>query len=191
VTAAVFRIDTKDEIVTNGSTGGRTDYRNASRTRRDGLELLAESSLGADFDAIASATWLDARFRDGFASGTPAVAVPAGARLPGVPPVVLYAEFAWRPVATGFHAAIEARHSGKLYVNDANTDAASASTVVNLRSGFEHRLGGWRFSEFVRVDNVTDRRYVGSVIVAESRGRYFEPATGRNALVGITASHSF
>lgn len=39
---------------------------------------------------------------------------------------------------------------------------------------------------FSRVDNVFDRRYVGSVIVNEGNGRYFEPAPGRNWGGGAT-----
>ena len=31
----------------------------------------------------------------------------------------------------------------------------------------------------------------GSVIVSEARGRYFEPAPGRNAMLGITATSTF
>jgi iron complex outermembrane receptor protein len=63
--------------------------------------------------------------------------------------------------------------------------------VPNLRAGLEQRTGGWLFREFVRVDNVTGRAYAGSVIVAESRGRYFEPAPERNVLFGVTASLAF
>jgi iron complex outermembrane receptor protein len=191
VTAAVFRIDTKDEIVTNSSSGGRTDYRNASRTRRDGLELSLETSLGKGFEAVLAGTWLDARFRDAYTAGSPPVTVPAGSRLPGVPPVVLYGELVWRPAGTGFHAAVEVRHAGAIAVNEANTDAAPASTVANLRAGLEQRAAGWFVREFVRVDNVGDRQYAGSVIVAEARGRYFEPAPGRNVMVGVTASLAF
>jgi iron complex outermembrane receptor protein len=191
ITAAVFRIDTKDEIVVNSSVGGRTDYRNASRTRRDGIELGLEASLASGVELVVAGTWLDARFREAFTSGTPAVPVPAGSRLPGVPPVALYGELAWRPAGAGFHLAAEVRHAGRIWVNDANTDFAAASTVLNLRAGLEQRRGGWLFREFVRVDNVTDRTYTGSVIVAESRGRYFEPATERNVLVGVTASLAF
>ena len=76
-------------------------------------------------------------------------------------------------------------------MNEANTDAAPAYTVANVRAGFEQRAGAWRFREFVRVDNVADRRYAGSVIVAEARGRFFEPAPGRNTLVGVEASYTF
>ncbi len=104
---------------------------------------------------------------------------------------MIYGDLAWRHAASGFHAAAEVRHAGRVFVNEANADAAAAATVGNLRAGFEQVLGRWRLREFIRVDNVTDRRYAGSVIVAEARGRYFEPAPGRNVLVGLSASASF
>ena len=117
--------------------------------------------------------------------------VPSGNKLPGVPRSVFYAEGVWRHAPSGFHAAAELRYSAKVYVNEANTDAAPAYTVINLRAGFEQRAGRWSLREYVRVDNVGDRRYAGSVIVAEARARYFEPAPGRNYTAGIEASYSF
>jgi iron complex outermembrane receptor protein len=63
--------------------------------------------------------------------------------------------------------------------------------VANLRAGFEQRGPGWKISEFVRVDNVTDRQYIGSVIVAEANGRFFEPAPGRTWLIGVSAQLTF
>jgi iron complex outermembrane receptor protein len=41
------------------------------------------------------------------------------------------------------------------------------------------------------VDNITDRQYVGSVIVADTNSRFYEPSPGRNWLIGVNASHSF
>jgi iron complex outermembrane receptor protein len=190
-TAALFRIDTRDEIVTDTSAGGRTTFKNASRTRRDGLEMAAEGRLGAGFEGSASYTWLDARFTEGFSSGTPPVPVPAGSRLPGVPGSVLYAEIVWRHAPSGFHAGAELRASGKVWVNEANVDAAAGYAVASLRAGFERRGETWRFAAFARIDNVGDRAYAGSVIVAEARGRYFEPAPGRTWMAGATASASF
>jgi len=191
IDAALFRIETRDEIVTNTASGGRTDFKNASRTTRDGIELSLAGRFPGGFEASVAYTGLNARFTEAFTSGTPPTVVPAGRKLPGVPRSVLYAEGLWRHVATGFHAAVELRYSAKVYVNEANTDAAPAATVGNLRAGFEQRPGAWRLREFVRVDNVTDRRYAGSVIVAEARGRFFESAPGRNFLAGIEASYSF
>jgi iron complex outermembrane receptor protein len=188
--ASGFRIETRDEIVTNSSAGGRTDFKNASRTTRDGFELFAAGTVGA-FEATLAYTWLDARFTEGFSSGSPPVAVAAGAKLPGVPKSVLQADLAWRERRSGFHAAVELRRSDKVYVNEANTDAAPAYTVANLRAGFEQRGRNWTLSEFVRVDNLGDRHYSGSVIVAAAGGRFFEPAPGRNYAAGIAGSWAF
>jgi iron complex outermembrane receptor protein len=45
-------------------------------------------------------------------------------------------------------------------------------------------------SEFLRVDNLFDRNYIGSVIVGDAN-RPFEPAPRRNAIVGINAVAKF
>ena len=196
INAALFHIDTRNEIVTNASSGGRSDFRNASNTQRDGVELSFERVLPFGFEAYAAYTWLNARFTGTYSAGTPPVAVASGNRLPGVARSVLYGELSWRHQPSGFHAAIEYRASTKIYVNEANSDAAAGFGVANMRVGFQQQVtqggyGNWRFSEFVRVDNVTDHRYIGSVIVAEARGRYFEPAAGRNFLVGFNAAYAF
>ena len=41
------------------------------------------------------------------------------------------------------------------------------------------------------IDNVGNKGYIGSVIVAEANNRYYEPAPGRNAMIGITAEFSY
>ena len=84
----------------------------------------------------------------------------------------------------GFNTAVEAQYVGKIYVNDRNTDAAPAYTVVNTRVGLVQALGRATFTEFVRCNNLFDRKYIGSVIVGDTNGRYFEPAPGRNWFVG-------
>jgi iron complex outermembrane receptor protein len=103
-----------------------------------------------------------------------------------------FAELAWRPQAVpGLVGAVEVVHQSGMAVNDANTDRTSGHTAFNLRVGLEQRVGGWRLREFVRVDNVTERRYVGSVIANDGNGRFFEPAPGRNWTLGISAQHAF
>jgi iron complex outermembrane receptor protein len=82
-------------------------------------------------------------------------------------------------------------HNGRIYVDDANSQSAASYTIANLRAGFEQRMRQWRFTQFVRVDNIADRQYIGSVIVAEANGRFYEPAPGRNWLGGVSAQVSF
>ena len=97
-----------------------------------------------------------------------------------------YGELTWKPPRAwgGFNAGVEAQYVGKIYVNDRNTDAAPAYTVVNARVGLAQTFGRATLTEFVRVNNLFDRKYVGSVIVGDTNARFFEPAPGRNWFVG-------
>ena len=101
-------------------------------------------------------------------------------------PNLFYGELVWRDAASGFHAGAELRHSGKVFVNDQNSEAAGAYPIGSVRAGLQQRGKGWRISEFLRIDNVTDRNYVGSVIVADGNGRFYEPSPGRSATLGVT-----
>ncbi len=186
---AVFRIDVTNEIVVNSNAGGRSDFKNASGTRREGLELGWLQKLPYGFEAALSYTLLNARFTQPFTAGTTAVL--AGSKLPGTAGNNLFGELVWRHPPNGFHAGVEVRHSGKVWVNDQNSEYAGAYTIVNLRAGLQQRGKGWKLTEFVRIDNVGDKGYIGSVIVAEANGRYYEPAPKRNAMIGINAEFQF
>ena len=63
--------------------------------------------------------------------------------------------------------------------------AAERTTAVALVRG---RV---EFSEYVRVNNIADVNYVGSVIVGDTNGRYYEPAPGRNWYAGVSISAAF
>jgi iron complex outermembrane receptor protein len=186
---ALFHIDTRDEIVVDTNTGGRTTYRNAGDTRRRGVELALDGSLGAGLAGYLAATWLDARFVDAFtASGGP---VAAGNRIPGVPRYTVFGELAWTAPRFGFSAALEARWNASVEVNDGNTEAADAYAVANLRGGFEQRAGPWQFQQFARIDNLLDEHYIGAIYVNDANGRYYAPAPERSYLLGLSAACRF
>ena len=195
LTVAVFHIDTKNEIVVDTATGGRNTFKNASRTTRRGAELSWSARLGDALDLLAALGFLDARYRDAFTTtpgpGQPSINVPAGNYLPGVPRRTFYGEARWSPVGPGFNTALEVRYGDRIYASDANAEWADPYTVVNWRMVFEQRASNWRISEFLRVDNLFDKTYIGSVIVGDSNRRYFEPAPGRNYMAGISASLPF
>ncbi len=83
--------------------------------------------------------------------------------------------------------ALEFRAQAPLYVDDRNTDRAAGYGVVNASAARTFTLAGTVLRGFVRVDNLFDREYVGSVIVNEANSRFFEPAPGRTFLVGLDA----
>jgi iron complex outermembrane recepter protein len=188
VNFALFTIETQDEIVVNSAVGGRTTFKNASRTERNGFELSWDLPLNVNTNLYLALTRVDAKFKESFTSTGP---VAAGNFLPAVPRNVAYADFSWRHPPSGFALGFDVRHTSKLYVDDANSDAAEAYTAANLRVGFEQGGKGWKMSEFVRIENLFDRKYVGSVIVADGNGRFFEPAPRRNGILGISATLSF
>ena len=188
ITATLFRSDTDNEVVAATSSGGRNTFTNASKTRREGAELAIDSQLGYGVTVYASYTNTRAKFEQFVnVSGQDL----SGSSIPGVPRHSLYGELGWRYQPIGFSTAVEARVTSKIYANDANTAAAGSYSAVNWRGGFEQRFAGWRLTQFVRVDNLFDEDYVGSVIVNEANQRYFEPAPTRAVYLGATARYAF
>ena len=188
VTLARFDTATQDEIVVDTNVGGRSTFKNASRTRRTGWEASWQALLPANFDALLSWTLIDARYVDAFTSGG---TVQAGSKLPGVPASTLYGEVRWRHPASGFTSALEARRNARVFVDDANSDAAESYMVTNLRFGFAQRGAGWQLTEYVRVDNLANKSYIGSVIVADGNRRFFEPALPRSLSFMVSGRREF
>lgn len=187
--ATLFRSDTKDDIVTGPAPfPGRNTFVNAERTRREGAEFAAstavlESALTLDI----AYTYTRARFEEfvNFAGLDL-----SGNQLPGVPEHSAYAELVWRHAPSGFSTGVEGRWADYVYVDDINSTFAESYVVFNFHAGFRQRLGAWQCEEFLRVDNLADESYVGSVVVNAVNGRFFEPAPPRTFLLGFTASYS-
>ena len=193
LTAALFRTATRDEIVTNTNLGGRATFQNAGRTRRDGFELGWQHESANHWRTQLAYTLLDARYRDQFCSPSPCTltnTVAAGNRIPGIAKQSAFASFGWAP-PEGWHAGAELRGLGRIQANDGNTAGASGYMLAALEAGYVKRLEHWELNAFARLDNLFDRRYVGSVIVNEGNARYYEPAPGRNWTVGAGASYRF
>jgi len=184
-TAAVFHTRTDDEIVSAGSSGGRTSYQNAGRTRRDGVELGWTAEFAPHWRTQFAYTWLNARYADD--SGAD---IRAGNKIPGIARQAVFASLAWAP-PEGWQASVEGRALSKIYVNDANDQDAPGYFVAAVSAGYVKRLGPWELNAYARVDNLFDKRYAGSVIVNESNGRYYEPAAGRSAGMGVGATYRF
>ena len=187
INLALFQISTDQEIVVDTSVAGRTVYANAGKTGRSGLELSIDSDLGNNVRTSLAYSLLDARFDESFRSSSTTIS--SGNQIAGTPRTTLYGELAWKHPASGFSTAIEARYSDKVYVDDQNSDAAASYTLVNWRGGFEQHLGGVHFSEFLRIENVMDKNYVGGVLVNSTTP--FAPAPGRNYLLGVSARVAF
>lgn len=184
----LFKITTEDEIIAQTSAPFNVSI-NAGKTTRNGAELSIDSQLANNFSLYGAYTLLNAKFDSDFMSAGNAVS--SGNRIPGTYHTQTYGEVAWKHPGSGFRTALEARHNSKVYVDDINSDAASSYTIYNIRAGFEQSFSQWRFSEFLRIENIFDKNYIGSVRVNDGNDRFFEPAAGRNYLVGLSANYSF
>lgn len=191
IDAALFQINTQDEMVVDSAIGGRTSYRNAGKTERRGVEIAVDSRWQGNLSSRLAYTWLDARYSESFTT-TAGSTVNAGSRLPGVAAQSLFGELAWRHPGSGFHAAIEGIARSRMQVEDTNIQtAAPGYAIANLRIGVDRQYDKLSLRSFVRLDNLLDRQYIGSVIVGDSNGRYYESAPGRSWLVGVSAKYSF
>lgn len=178
---AVFYSSTKDEIVSDASLGGRTAYRNAGKTRRYGAELQADIQLSRQWDVQAAYTYLNAKFREGDTADN---------MLPGLSKHNAFVGVNFRPAAQ-WRMGLSAQHASKVFVNDGNTAAAPGFTIASASVGYTKDLGAWTLNAFARVDNLFDRQYVGSVIVNDGNGRFYESAPGRNWSTGVNLRYNF
>ncbi|MEF3110113.1 TonB-dependent receptor PqqU [Raoultella sp. WB_B2P2-3] len=185
-TAALFQTNTNNEIVVDASSGGRTSYKNAGKTRRQGMELGLDQQFAENWRLKAAWTWLDATYRTNVCDDASC----NGNRIPGIARNMGYASFGYQP-DRGWYAGSDIRYMSNIMANDENTAKAPSWTVVGLTSGYKWSYGNMDMDVFGRIDNLFDRSYAGSVIVNESNGRYYEPAPGRNYGVGLNLAWRF
>ncbi|HBQ6489699.1 TonB-dependent receptor [Klebsiella pneumoniae] len=185
-TTSLFQTNTDNEIVVDSSSGGRTSYKNAGKTRRQGMELGLDQQFGESWRLKAAWTWLDATYRTNVCDDASC----NGNRIPGIARNMGYASFGYQP-EQGWYAGSDIRYMSDIMANDENTAKAPSWTVVGLTTGYKWSYGRMDMDLFGRIDNLFDREYVGSVIVNESNGRYYEPAPGRNYGIGLNLAWRF
>jgi len=190
---AVFQAQTRDEIVVDTNIGGRSTYQNSGRTRRRGAEYSLNYRMAPDWRFQLAYTYVDAYYSDAYLTciaapcAAPTVRVNAGNRLPGVPKHNVYASLRWG-AEQGWHAGVSGQYVTDVAVNDQNSVFAPAYALMGLDGGYGIELSSFKLNAFLRLNNLLNRRYVGSIIVDDSNGRYFEPGPGFNILGGVSVT---
>ena len=187
---ALFQADTRHELAVATSGGGRTSYRNIDHTRRRGVEARLELPLADTWSVQAAYTHLDATVRSEFEVPCPPPTqciglVPAGTPIPGVPRNFAGATLR-HGLGGGWSAALQGNAAGRTPVDDLNSEFAPGYATFDAVLTRVFDRGHAHISTFIRLNNVADRHYAGSVIVNESNGRFYEPAPGRNVFAGCT-----
>lgn len=191
---ALFRTTTEDEIAVVLNAGGRASFNNVGRTLRRGLEVGAGTPLGAGFSSRVAYTFLDATYLDDFTTCTnlPCNAAnpqnlgqaKAGNRIAGTQRHNGFAELAWDGGRAGAFG-LELRGLSGTAANDVNTEFTDNYTIASLRWAWKLPTAFGGVELLARVDNLTDKRYAGSVIVNESNRRFFEPGAPRSYLLAL------
>ncbi|RSF39993.1 TonB-dependent receptor [Acinetobacter baumannii] len=189
-TLAVFQTKTKDDIVSAGNSNGRSTFRNADKTLREGVEFAWNKKLWRELTATASYSYLDATFDADIPALGNIAQISSGNAIPGIAKNQAYASLAWQP-SHGLYGGVDVQYMDKVYVNDTNSDAAPSYSVTSANVGYAWVMGDWKVNSFARVDNLFDKKYAGSVIVNDGNSRYFEPADGRNWSAGLRVIKQF
>ncbi|MDF0377834.1 TonB-dependent receptor [Methylophilus sp. YYY-1] len=189
LTLTAFRINTQDELVVSANSNGRSVYANANNTKRYGTEISLDTRYENNITTYLSYSFLNAKYSSSYVGNNGLIE--SGNYIPGTYRNQLYGEVAWKYQPLGFYTALEGRYNSKVYVDDINSQSASSYTIFNLRAGLEQNLSHWNFKEYIRLENMFDREYIGAVRVNDTNARFYEPAAGRNYLVGINAQYKF
>ena len=188
---AGFYIETHDELAVLQNFNGRAVEQNIGNTARHGAELAVDADWIGGFSARVAYTYIRAVVGQAYQTcvGSPClpVTVNPGSYLPAVPHNDLYLGLTWSYAPAGFSTTVEEQARAGIFADDRNTAFTPGYWQTNWRAGFTQRTARWEFSEFLRVDNLTNRTYVESVIVNASNGQYFEPDPGRTALIMFNA----
>jgi iron complex outermembrane recepter protein len=177
---AVFAVQSENELVVDQSTGGRTSYRNASETRRSGLELSALWFASSSWQHQWTLTQLNARFSEGSLDGK---------LLPGVAKQQAQWQVSWMPLQSSeWMVQLDTLYRSKIATSDQNLLFAPAATVYHLKLSAASTLPNMQLRYWLGVDNLTDKNYVGAVVVNQANGRAFEPALPRSVTLGLSLS---
>jgi iron complex outermembrane recepter protein len=185
---ALFLGRITDAIVQGPEVGGRAFFRNAGKTHNDGAEVGVSLVPVRGLTLNGAYTYARYRFTSyRLADGT----VLDGNRLPGVP------EHFWRlglrtSLPADFYIDADHTISSSILADDANTiwvDAWGAG-ITNLRLGWDGQAGALEIAPFLGVNNLWDRRYVGSVTLNGVGGRVFEPAPRRVIYLGTEIGYA-
>ena len=199
--AAIFHIYTDNEITTKLSSSGRTAFQNASKTNRDGFEFAFRQAIDPHWRTQLSFTWMTVTYEQRFRTfPTSSTYVNVGNALPAIPQRQFFGNLTWtqneqssKPgsFTPGMELAADLVGRSKIFANDLNTFQASGYSMVNIRAQQKYKWGPFNTTTYAAIDNLFERKAVGSVIVNQSSLQFFEPAMPLTVLVGMQATMPF
>ncbi|KXS37498.1 MAG: iron complex outermembrane recepter protein [Halomonadaceae bacterium T82-2] len=178
---AVFSTRVRDSLVAYENAAGKSYYRNAGKSTREGIETQLGWQFTPSWRVDSALTLASYAFDDYRVDGQDF----DGNRIPGVPERTWVNRLSWQGLDRRF-ATLETRYIGSMAADDANDETIDAVWLVNLRAGDGWRLGGDTVLEaYAGVRNLFDREHYANVIINASHERYYDPAPGRTVYAGV------
>ena len=184
---AVFRMDVRDQLISYRTEegGDRDFYRNAGKTRHDGLEISLRWQPLLWLELTAGYNLGRFTFRESVSDGE-GVTFERGNSLPGIPKHRLVSSVTLTP--GDYRISFSSEILDSYYADNANTATNPGYEVFHLELGHdgialtEHL----RMAPFLMISNLFDARYNSSVSINANFGRYYEPAPGRAIYAGFS-----
>lgn len=183
---SVFTADVTNEILPAGTNGfGNIFFNNAGESSRTGVEAGVSFRPLRSLEVSLNYTYSDFEF-DKFIDPT----IPAnysGNKIPGAPQQFGNIEVAYY-APSGFYTVFDTQVVDKIYVDNANSDAAEHYFVSNIRTGVTGNIGDTEIAPFLGINNIFNRKYVGNVRINDGAGRFFDPAPGFSVYAGLSVT---
>lgn len=178
-----FHIELKNELLPFELEDfpGRTFYRNAGKSKRNGIELAVNGRLTSALRALASYTFSDFQFAEYDLNGTDL----SGKFVSGIPKHFGSAGLIYERSHGAFWA-VDYSYTGKMYANDQNSETTDAYGLLHIRGGWNFLFNQTELKVHVGIRNLADVKYFDNLRINAFGGRYYEPAPGRSFFAGAT-----
>jgi iron complex outermembrane recepter protein len=198
---ALYDIEVKNDAIPYNS--GRF-YLTAGKGRRRGAEIGIDADMPAGVFGNAALTFSDNKYLEYVVdsavifptdpSKVGAIADYSGNKVVGIPEVVTNVELGFAmPGLSGLRLSGGIEHTGKYFADDANNVEVPSFTIFNATAELRDPIasvGGWGVSGFVRVQNLTDKKYIGSAFLnpdlVGGAPAAFEPGLPRTFVVSLS-----
>jgi iron complex outermembrane receptor protein len=155
---------------------------------REGIELATKHQFSDHWRGQASATTMRAIYQNW--------STKSGNALPGIPNKQIFSSIAWsqkglQPSGTkqisGAEVSLDWIGRSVMWASDTNDSASTASgySIFNARFKQRFEIGPSQLEAYLGINNLTDQKTIGSVIINQSSSQYFEPGLPRNWVVGL------
>ncbi|TXJ27321.1 MAG: TonB-dependent receptor [Chitinophagaceae bacterium] len=186
-TGFYFRLD--NALVQRRDVAGADFFVNAGNVKQKGIEIFASyltpSIRGTFIDHLAiTGGYTYNHFRYGsFIKGTDDF---SGKKVPSVP-AGTFSVWADLQLKNGLYLNANLYASSRIFLNDANTAAASSYQLLGCRIGWKRTgVSKTRYSIYAGADNLLDEVYSLGNDINAAGGRYYNAAPARNYYAGIS-----